>query len=162
MLERQRQRMDETILRRMEEIEQGRKQVETARAAVEEAEKALQIVTSRYEKAHARIEEQMGTLAPERERLAAALEPATLRRYDEIRHRSHNLAAVRIENGACGGCRMKVGSAVLRRMISSESYVYCESCTRFLRLRDPCHGVVVSQAQETHTTRSGLRYQRCW
>lgn len=132
MFDRQRQRLDESILRRMEEIEAARNVAETARAAVEEAEKALRIVHSRYEKALGRIEEALAERAPARERLASALDPVTRRRYDEIRHRSHNLAAVRVENGACGGCRMKVGAAVLRRMVANESYVYCESCNRFL------------------------------
>lgn len=132
MLERQRQRLDESILRRMEELENAQKAVDTARAAVEEAEKALRVIRRRYEKAKERIEAALATQQPERERLAARIEPDVLRRYDEIRRRNYNVAAVRIENGACGGCRMKVGAALLRRMTSGDSYVYCESCTRFL------------------------------
>jgi len=131
-LERQRQRLDEAILRRLEEIEAARKTVETAQASVNEAQKALDIVVGRYEKAKARIDAGLKSFKPKRTRLANALQKDALRRYDEIRRRNHNIAAVRIENGACGGCRMKVGAAVLRRIAANEDYVYCESCTRFL------------------------------
>jgi predicted nucleic acid-binding Zn-ribbon protein len=132
MLDRQRQRLDESVLRRMEEIEAAKKTVETAGAAVEEADKALRIIRRRYEKEAHRIESELDSRQPERERVAASLKPDVLRRYDDIRRRSHNLAAVRIENGACGGCRMKVGSALLRRVVAGDNYVYCESCSRFL------------------------------
>lgn len=132
MLERQRQRLDEQILRRIEEMENAAKQVETARAAVDEAEKALRIIKRRFEKESSRIDAELETRVPERERIARQVEPDVLRRYDSIRHRSHNVAAVRIENGACSGCRMKVGSALLRRVMAHDNYVYCESCSRFL------------------------------
>jgi predicted nucleic acid-binding Zn-ribbon protein len=131
-LERQRQRLDEAILRRLDEIETARKAVETAKANVAEAQKALDIVRRRYQKAQARIEKGLSAVEPERARLASLIKKETLRRYEEIRRRNHNVAAVRIENGACGGCRMKVGAAVLRRIQANEDYVFCESCTRFL------------------------------
>jgi predicted nucleic acid-binding Zn-ribbon protein len=131
-LERQRQRLDESILRRMDELEAAKKTVETAKGAVEEAEKALEIIRKRYEKAAGRIQGELKKHEPERDRLAGILKPDVLRRYNDIRRRNHNIAAVRIENGACGGCRMKVGTALLRRMIAQDAYVYCESCTRFL------------------------------
>lgn len=132
MLERQRQRLDESILKRVEEIEAAARNVETARAAVEEAEKALGIVRKRYEKASSRIDAGLKEYEPARQKLAGKIKPDVLRRYEDIRRRNHNLAAVRIENGACGGCRMKVGGALLRRVLSQDQYVLCESCSRFL------------------------------
>lgn len=131
-LERQRMRLDEQILRRMEEVEPARKAVEAAQAAVVEAEKALKIVRGRYEKEIERIEKAVKLRTPKRNKLVKVLAPEVLRRYDDIRRRNHNLAAVRIENGACGGCRMKVGTALLRRMAPGDQYVYCESCSRYL------------------------------
>jgi uncharacterized protein len=132
MLERQRQRLDETILRRGDEVDSAREAVDTARASVEEAEKALKVVRRRFEREKTRLKKGLEEISPKRERLAGTLEPDVLRRYDAIRHRNHNLAAVRIENGACGGCRMQVGGAVMRRVSANDAYVYCESCTRFL------------------------------
>lgn len=132
MLERQRQRLDRDMMARLEEIEAAEAAAGTARAAVEEAEKALRVIRRRYQKETERISEELARLEPERQRLAARLEPDVLRRYDEIRRRSANLAAVRVENGACAGCRMKVGTALLRRVNAQDTYVYCESCSRFL------------------------------
>jgi len=131
-LERQRLRLDDTILKRGDELETARKSVEAARATVDEAEKALRIVRRRYEKASERIDQEMAKLTPEREKLAKALAPDILRRYNDLRHRNHNVGAVRVQNGACGGCRMKIGTALLRRVHNSEAYTYCESCNRFL------------------------------
>jgi len=132
MLDRQRQRLDETLLRRMEEMEKARKAIEVAQASVDEAEAALKVVRGRYEKAVTRIDQAMAEHAPERARLAKAIDPAVLRRYEDIRRRNHNVAAARVQNGACGGCRMKVGAALLRRVMAHDNYVYCESCSRFL------------------------------
>jgi predicted nucleic acid-binding Zn-ribbon protein len=86
----------------------------------------------RYDKASGRIDAELAKYEPKRASVAAKINKDTLRRYDDLRKRNHNLAAVRVEIGACGGCRMKVGAAVLRRIAANDSYVYCESCTRFL------------------------------
>lgn len=131
-LERQRHRLEDTILRRADEIETAKKTVATAKAAVVEAEKALGVLRGRFEKASSRIDADLAKLEPKRKRLAAKIDKETVRRYDEIRKRQHNIGAVRVQIGACGGCRMKVGSAVLRRIAANDSYVYCESCTRYL------------------------------
>jgi predicted nucleic acid-binding Zn-ribbon protein len=132
MLERQRQKLDENILKRVDEIEAADKAIAAAKGAVEEAEKALEIVQKRFAKASGRIDEGLQQHEPDRKKLAGKIKPDVLRRYDDLRKRNHNLAAVRIENGACGGCRMKVGGALLRRVLAGEQYVYCESCNRFL------------------------------
>lgn len=132
MLERQRQKLDESILKRGDELEAAKKSVETAQGAVDEAEKALDIMRKRYEKASGRIEKQLQSQQPARDKIAKRVKPDTLRRYEDLRKRNHNLAAVRIENGACGGCRMKVGGALLRRVLTNDQYVFCESCNRFL------------------------------
>lgn len=134
MLDRQRTRLDDSILRRLDDVEAAKSQVTIAQAAVDEAEKALRIVRKRYEKESARIETELGARGPERERVAAKVDPDVLRRYSEIRRRSHGIGAVRMEHGACAGCRMKVGAALLRRLVAGETYVYCESCSRYLFL----------------------------
>jgi predicted nucleic acid-binding Zn-ribbon protein len=132
MLDRQRLRLDDQILKRVDEIQAAKKTVETAQAAVDEARKALSVMQRRFQKASARITELLAAKEPERERVAKSLEADTLRRYNDIRRRSHNVAAVRVEIGACGGCRMKVGQAVLRRLVAHDQYVFCESCSRYL------------------------------
>jgi uncharacterized protein len=131
-LSRQRQRLDDGMLRRMDEIEAARVAVASAQTAVQEAEKALDIMQRRFQKAAERIEGGLKEQEPKRARLAKKITPDVLRRYDDLRRRNHNLAAVRVENGACGGCRMKVGGTLLRRVIAGDQYVYCESCSRFL------------------------------
>lgn len=132
MLDRQRQRLDETLLRRLDEIENANRAAANARSGVEEAEKALRIVRRRYEKEATRIDGMLAEKQPARARLAAQIDPEALHRYDDLRRRNHNLGAARIENGACAGCRMKVGGAMLRRVMAHDRYVYCESCTRYL------------------------------
>ncbi len=132
MLDRQRQRLDDQILKRMEEIESAQGATASATALVEEATKALAVLHRRYEKEAARLQAEMDRNMPARSALAARIDPETLRRYESIRRRNHNVGAVRIQNGACGGCRMKVGQAVVRRIHAGDQYVYCESCSCFL------------------------------
>jgi uncharacterized protein len=136
MLERQRQRLSDTILRGLDDIEKAGEMVTVAKASVEEAEKALKVVKKRYEKDASRINGEMEKLMPARKKLASKIEPDVLKRYDDLRRRQHNIAAVRIINGACGGCRMKVGSTMARRIHVGETYNYCESCQRFLFAED--------------------------
>lgn len=132
MTERQRQRVDEQMMHREEDLERAQAAYEEASQAVEKAEKALAIVRKRYQRECKRIAEELASNAPERERLAARIREGVLQRYETIRRRNHNLAAVRIENGACGGCRTVIGGALLRRVLAGAEYVYCESCNRFL------------------------------
>jgi len=131
-LERQRLRLDEQILRREELLIEARTNAARAEAAVEDAEKALAILRKRSEKEEKRINSQLAELGPRRQQVAGQLDPATLAHYETIRRQNHNVGAVRVKNGACGGCRMMVGAAMLRRVLAGGDYVYCESCNRFL------------------------------
>ena len=133
-LERQRQRLDDQILRRMEEITTARATGAATTEASGEAERALKVMRRRYDRESSRIQGLIAAKQPERDKIASRVTPDVLRRYEEIRRRNHNIAAVRIQNGACGGCRMKVGSNVYRRMQTQDSYVFCESCSRYLFL----------------------------
>jgi predicted nucleic acid-binding Zn-ribbon protein len=132
MLGRQRGRLDEAILNLMEESETAGTELDTAKKALAAAEAAWTSADATFRSEAARLDAALRDLAARRQQAAAAIEPATLRRYDEIRARSGNPAVVRIEDKACGGCHTSIGTMIRRRLEEGTAYVFCENCNRFL------------------------------
>jgi uncharacterized protein len=132
MLGRQRGRLDETILTLMDETETAQTELEAAARARTEAESAWQRADAAFRAEATRLEAALRDLTPRRQQAAAAVEPATLRRYDDLRARAGNLAVVRIADNACGGCHTTFGGMVTRRLREGTSYTFCENCSRFL------------------------------
>jgi hypothetical protein len=132
MLGRQRGRLDETILTLMEECESARATLDAAQKALQAADAAWKSADATFRAEAARLEAALRDLAARRQQAAAAVEPATLRRYDDIRARNGNLAVVPIVDKACGGCHTSISTMVRRRLEDGSAYVFCENCSRFL------------------------------
>lgn len=132
MLGRQRGRLDETILTVMEEIETAREELAKGGKAQEAAEAAWKSADATFRAEVSRIETAYKDLAPRRGQAAAAVEPATLRRYDEMRARNGGVAVAPSTGGTCGGCHTGVPAAITRRLREGTAYVHCENCNRFL------------------------------
>jgi predicted nucleic acid-binding Zn-ribbon protein len=132
MLGRQRGRLDETILTLMDSIDTATGELAAAAQARDTAEAAWRAADEKYRTEAARLETALRELVPLRQQAAAAIEPATLRRYDDLRARASNLAVVHVVEKACAGCHTTLTAGVLRRLQEGTAYVYCENCSRFL------------------------------
>jgi predicted nucleic acid-binding Zn-ribbon protein len=132
MLGRHRGTLDERVLSAMERIEAAETELARYAAARDRTEGAWRAQDRAYGEAKAALEVQLAALAPCRTAKAAEVDPATLRRYEDLRGRSANLAIARLADASCGGCHTNLARAVVQRVHEGTAYTFCENCRRFL------------------------------
>ncbi len=132
MFGRQRGRLDERILTLMEETETTEPEVERLRAERADLSTRWEAQVAQYRSEGSRLTAELNRLAQERQQVASGVEPATIRRYEDLRQRGGNLGAVRVEDGRCAGCRTGIPAVTLRRVTEQQQYTHCENCNRFL------------------------------
>ena len=76
--------------------------------------------------------EREGLLARRREALTAL--PKNWREHYERLHETIPDPVAPVENGACGGCHLKISDTLLERVREGREVVICENCSRFLYL----------------------------
>jgi predicted nucleic acid-binding Zn-ribbon protein len=132
MFGRQRGRLDERILVLMDEIETTTAEVERLTSERDAAKQAWEEQVARARRDLARINAELKQLTPQRAAQATEIDPNTLRRYEGLRQRANGLAAVRIVEGHCTGCRTSIPTLTAREVEARQRYSFCENCGRFL------------------------------
>ena len=80
------------------------------------------------------LAEERGSFEDLRTKAAAAVDPASLQRYETLRRSKHGVAVVKVERGLCQGCQMALPTQSLQRVRSGRQQVNCTSCGRLLIL----------------------------
>jgi hypothetical protein len=132
MLGRFRGTLDERILNAMEAIETADAEMTKYSAGRDRAEAAWRAQERAYAEAKAKLEASLAEVTSRRQPKAAEVEAATLRRYEDLRSRTANLAITRIHEATCGGCHTNLARAVVQRVHENTAYVFCENCRRYL------------------------------
>jgi uncharacterized protein len=132
MLGRFRGTLDERILNAMEAVETAESELAKYSAGRDRAEAAWQAQDRAYREAKAKLEATLAEVTSRRQPKATEVDPATLRRYEDLRTRTANLAITRIHDATCGGCHTNLARAVIHRVQENTVYVFCENCRRFL------------------------------
>ena len=135
--------LKESKSRHEEELLEMMEQGETVDGGLEEAEAALtELDTAHGEhcaKAEGRVEQlkrEIEAEAAERERTAAELPDNLRRRYEQIFNRRAGLAVVRVGNGNCLGCNMRVPPQLYNEVLRREKIHNCPACQRILYWRE--------------------------
>lgn len=136
-----------------EEVEQFRRQqsnIEDQELAVidqtEAAQAELRRLQLELEQIEARWRADQGDLVTRRDELrnqiarregdraaaVAAVQPADLDRYENLRRRKQGRAVAKVSRGFCGACRVDLPNAVLQHVRTSPQPVSCPSCERLL------------------------------
>lgn len=132
MLGRQRGRLDEAVLTLMDGIETTTAELGAATGQRDEAEARWRAQDELFRRETARIDSELGSLAPRRDAAAKALQPPTLARYENLRSRLSNVAVARLIDSTCSACHTHMAAGIARKIQAGEAYMYCENCTRFL------------------------------
>jgi predicted nucleic acid-binding Zn-ribbon protein len=72
----------------------------------------------------------------ERAKLAAAVQPMTLRRYEQVRKRKGNAIAKTID-GTCLSCHMRLPPMLFQKLMRGDAFEQCPSCARILYYEPP-------------------------
>ena len=78
------------------------------------------------------MEGEVASLSSDRSALAKDVDPAWLSRYERIFKKSGDFAIVPVENGACGGCHMKLPPHLVHETKRALTLVECSYCSRIL------------------------------
>jgi predicted nucleic acid-binding Zn-ribbon protein len=113
--------------------------VETAQAGVRAKEADLKTEADGVQRETSVIEQRAGDLRAEvqrtqesRAKLAVAIDPDLLKRYERIFNNKRDRALVAVENGSCGGCHMKLPPYICHEARKQTDVVVCEFCQRML------------------------------
>ena len=71
-------------------------------------------------------------LAVRRSELAATVDPASLRQYENLRRSKGGVAVAKVERGLCQGCRMALPTRHLQQVRTGRQTVLCSTCGRIL------------------------------
>lgn len=129
-------RHEEELLDLMEQGETTDGELEAAEAGLQEQSEGAR---SHGEEASARtatLRAEIDAEAAERERVAAQLPQNLRRRYEQVFTRRAGLAVVRVRNGNCLGCKMKVPPQLYNEVLRRESIQTCPDCQRILYWRE--------------------------
>lgn len=114
-------------------------QSETLRKGIAEREKDLKLEEARIHEDQDVLKKRMDvmtgevrTLEADRAELAKAVDAAWLSRYERILRKAGDMAIVPIENGACGGCHMKLPPQLVHDAKKALALIECSYCSRIL------------------------------
>lgn len=78
------------------------------------------------------LKRQLDELKADHGQLRAAVEEGALARYERLRRTKGGTALVGIEHGVCGGCHMKLPTAVILGVQGDQEITSCQNCGRIL------------------------------
>lgn len=125
-------RLDDQQLELMEQAEAAAKEAEvagreaTARKA--ESDKALSDLAAR----EANLNKELASVTADRARLASAIEPPALQRYERLLKTKGDNVVVGVNNGVCGGCHMRMPTQSFLHAMAAVEIATCPNCARIL------------------------------
>lgn len=133
-LTRQRGAVEDELLTVLEQIEGKRAGVQATRARLRDLEAAWAAQEAEAIAEEERLESELAALRARRAAQVARLPAPPVTAYDRLRRRRKGSAVVKVERGACLGCRLTVPTVVLQRARSgtNPNPVQCPSCERML------------------------------
>jgi len=128
---------------REDEINKLATLIEAAKKAIEESEGQQKKIAeelggreSDISKTLAEAVKEHDAKLVERGRLASAVQPMTLRRYEQVRKRKGNAIAKTID-GTCLSCHMRLPPMLFQKLLRGEAFEQCPSCARILYYEPP-------------------------
>jgi len=116
----------------MEQAEQAAKQVESASKVLKEAMAIVDREVGQLDGSETNLKKELAELESNRNDLAAAVDGATLSRYERIMKTRGDNVIVGIEHGVCGGCHMKIPAQVVVHCRAQQELTACTNCGRIL------------------------------
>lgn len=133
-LDRRRTALEDDVLVQMEAAEPLDETLAAVRVRRAELDAVLTDLRDRLAAAEAVIDAEVTVLQGERDALAAGLDPAVLREYDQLRKMLGGVAVAKLEGSSCRGCHLQLSAVEVERIrkLAPDAMVHCEECGRIL------------------------------
>jgi hypothetical protein len=131
-LDRKRDKLEDDILKLMDDIEATRAEVERQEKIVGQGQAIHDKIVADYEKAKAKLEDEIQVLAARRAELAPEIEADLLQEYEAARAKLDGIAVAGIEGNMCKACRNVLPQSALSTLKVGTVIVKCQNCRRML------------------------------
>lgn len=124
------QRIEGLIIEKMLELDDLTAKVKSAEAALAKDKQSVSAQKSAIDAEVASLKQSLESLVTERATIAASVPKATLSTFDTIFKARKNLAVVKVIDGLCEGCRVRVRPHLFNQLRAADTIIQCESCQR--------------------------------
>jgi uncharacterized protein len=124
--------VEDKMLEMMEGVEAAQALIKEREGELKAEEKNVLGEIAVIEQRGTELRAEMERVRAERATLATAIEPGRLQHYERILANKKDRALVPVENGACGGCHMKLPPYMCHEAKKQMDVVVCEFCQRML------------------------------
>jgi len=138
--------LEDGMLELMELVEAAQARIRQLDAELKEEEARVHQEVAALEQRAQDLRTRAEAARQERARAAAEIEPERLRQYERILEHHRDRALVPVENGACGGCHMKLPPYQCHEARKQATVVLCEFCHRMLYWPEPLAGPATSRS----------------
>lgn len=139
---RERSKHEDNILKKsyeLDEVEKGlaelEKRIGEKRPRLEGRIKEIEEELEELELEKSSALKKLESLRAEREAVARKVSSEVLTFYEEAKKRFGNRVIVRVEEGACGGCGIRIPNVLFSKLIKEDSVEVCPSCGRYIYYR---------------------------
>ena len=126
------QRIEGLIIEKMLELDDLTAKVKSAEAALAKDKQSISAQKSAIDAEVAALKQSLEALVTERATIAASVPKATLSTFDTIFKARKNLAVVKVIDGLCEGCRVRVRPHLFNQLRAADTIIQCESCQRIV------------------------------
>lgn len=116
----------------MEKLEVSKKAIDEREAELKEEEEGIREEQEMLMERLAETEEMVQSLTDKRAKLAGNVDQSLLLKYQRVFANKGDFAVVRVENGHCRGCNMKLPPQVVNDALNPAKLVACNYCGRML------------------------------
>jgi predicted nucleic acid-binding Zn-ribbon protein len=126
--------LEDLELEVMERLETAQDELDRLEAALAAVDEKIAITTARRTEKSAGVNDELASVAAERERTAEGLPEDLLQLYTRLRQQHGGIGAAPLRARRCGGCRLELNAGDLGQIAKAPSdlVVRCEECSRIL------------------------------
>ena len=118
------------LLSKMLELDDLTAKVKSAEATLAKDKQSVSAQKSAIDAEVASLKQSLESLVTERATIAASVPKAALSTFDTIFKARKNLAVVKVVDGLCEGCRVRVRPHLFNQLKAADTIIQCESCQR--------------------------------
>jgi predicted nucleic acid-binding Zn-ribbon protein len=124
--------LEDRLLEAMLELEEAQAHFDKAHQAVDDLQAARIQETAQLRGELSSLKDDLERLSVERQAAIGDVDPADLKRYEDLRDRLGGHAVVLMRGGSCSACGVDLAHSQVQEVRSSEEPFRCPQCSRFL------------------------------
>jgi predicted nucleic acid-binding Zn-ribbon protein len=124
--------LEDRTLSMMDQIDQAQTEVKQRENELLKERDLLQADFQFIDQRQGEIQAELDRLEKERQQLVVGIDATWLQRYDRLITNKKDAALVSVENGACGGCHMRLPPYLINDARKQSEIVVCGYCGRML------------------------------